>query len=81
MPTATPITPTDDELDDVRYDHDGLVPAICQEASTRQVLMMAWMNADTLRQTLADRPHDLLVAQPAGGVGEGRDQRRAPVGA
>ena len=52
MPTATPITATEAELGEVRYDHDGLVPAICQEAGTGQVLMMAWMNEDTLRETL-----------------------------
>jgi phosphoribosyl-AMP cyclohydrolase len=52
MPTATPITATEAELGELRYGHDGLVPAICQEAGTGQVLMMAWMNADTVRQTL-----------------------------
>jgi len=52
MPTATPITPTDDQLDAVRYDAKGLVPAVCQEHATGDVLMVAWMNADTLRKTL-----------------------------
>lgn len=37
----------------VRYDGEGLVPAIVQDAGTRQVLMMAWMNDHSLRQTLA----------------------------
>ena len=31
---------------------DGLIPAICVDAGTRQVLMMAYMNADSLRDTL-----------------------------
>lgn len=43
---------TADELAEVRYDDDGLVAAIAQEATTRDVLMMAWMNAEALQQTL-----------------------------
>jgi phosphoribosyl-AMP cyclohydrolase len=40
-------------LDDVRWDGDGLVPAIAQEASSGDVLMMAWMNRDALERTAA----------------------------
>lgn len=49
-----PIHATHDQLAQVRYDADGLVPAIVQDASTGEVLMMAWMTADTLRLTLAE---------------------------
>lgn len=42
----------DSLLDQVHFDADGLVLAIAQDAATRQVLMVAYMNADTLRQTL-----------------------------
>jgi phosphoribosyl-AMP cyclohydrolase len=42
----------DIELAQVTYDANGLVPAIVQEESTGQVLMMAWMNEDALRATL-----------------------------
>ncbi len=34
------------------FDAAGLVPAIAQQWDTHEVLMMAWMNADTLRETL-----------------------------
>jgi phosphoribosyl-AMP cyclohydrolase len=37
----------------VRFDEKGLAPAIVQDAETLQVLMMAWVNAESLRQTLA----------------------------
>ena len=37
----------------LRYDAHGLIPAIAQDAATGDVLMMAWMNADAVRQTLA----------------------------
>jgi phosphoribosyl-AMP cyclohydrolase/phosphoribosyl-ATP pyrophosphohydrolase/phosphoribosyl-AMP cyclohydrolase len=54
MPVATPIAATDDQLALVKYDADGLVPAIVQEEGTGDVLMMAWMNAETLRQSLEE---------------------------
>jgi len=36
----------------IRFNEAGLIPAIVQDAQTRQVLMMAWMNAESLRRTL-----------------------------
>jgi phosphoribosyl-AMP cyclohydrolase/phosphoribosyl-ATP pyrophosphohydrolase/phosphoribosyl-AMP cyclohydrolase len=54
MPVATPIAATDDQLALVRYDEAGLVPAIVQEEGTGAVLMMAWMNAETLRMSLEE---------------------------
>jgi len=36
----------------VKYNEVGLVPAIVQDAHTQQVLMMAWMNAESLQRTL-----------------------------
>jgi phosphoribosyl-AMP cyclohydrolase/phosphoribosyl-ATP pyrophosphohydrolase/phosphoribosyl-AMP cyclohydrolase len=53
-PTVTPIAATDEQLADVKYDADGLVPAIVQEEGTGKVLMMAWMNEATLRQSLEE---------------------------
>ncbi len=50
----TPIHASDDDLARVVYNADGLVPAIVQDATTREVLMMAWMNAETLRLTFAE---------------------------
>lgn len=38
-------------LDEVTWDAQGLVPAIAQEASTGDVLMLAWMNREALAQT------------------------------
>ena len=48
------IEPTAEQLAAVRYDASGLVPAIVQDVETGAVLMMAWMNADTLRLSLAE---------------------------
>jgi phosphoribosyl-AMP cyclohydrolase len=38
-------------LDAVKWDPDGLVPAIAQESGSGKLLMMAWMNAEALRLT------------------------------
>lgn len=38
----------------IRFDGDGLVPAIAQQHDTGEVLMMAWMNADAVRVSLAE---------------------------
>ncbi len=35
------------------YNSDGLIPAVAQDADTREVLMMAWMDEEALRRTLA----------------------------
>ena len=37
---------------DLRFDANGLIPAIVQDANTREVLMMAYMNAESLQMTL-----------------------------
>lgn len=36
---------------DIRFDKRGLVPAVVQDVQTRQVLMVAYMNAEALRLT------------------------------
>ena len=51
MPVATPIDATPEQLALVKYDKDGLVTAVVQEHGTGQVLMVAWMNAETLRMS------------------------------
>ena len=52
MPESTPISVSAEQLAAVAFNADGLVPAIVQEQGTGRVLMMAWMNADSLRTTL-----------------------------
>ena len=39
-------------LPPLKFTADGLIPAIVQDAQTRRVLMMAWMNAASLEATL-----------------------------
>ncbi len=45
--------PEADIASQLKYDGDGLIPAIVQDMNTRQVLMMAWMNAEAFNQTRA----------------------------
>ncbi len=42
-----------DWLQDIKWDRDGLVPVIAQEAASGDVLMFAWMNAEALAETAA----------------------------
>jgi phosphoribosyl-AMP cyclohydrolase len=37
--------------DAIRFNDQGLVPVVVQEASTRQVLMLAWMDAEAVRRS------------------------------
>jgi phosphoribosyl-AMP cyclohydrolase len=48
------IPATAEQLEAVRFNADGLVPAIVQESSSREVLMLAWMSPESLRLTLAE---------------------------
>lgn len=40
-------------LKDIKFNKDGLIPAIAQDADTGEVLMLAYMNEESLRRTLA----------------------------
>ncbi|QTR50727.1 phosphoribosyl-AMP cyclohydrolase [Candidatus Thiothrix anitrata] len=39
-------------LDTLKYNSDGLIPAIAQQHDTHEVLMMAWMNRASIEETL-----------------------------
>ncbi len=41
-------------LDDIKWDEDGLVPAIAQEIGTGKMLMMAWMNRESLELSVKE---------------------------
>jgi phosphoribosyl-AMP cyclohydrolase len=62
MPKGAIIDATPEQLAAVKYDASGLVAAIAQDIDTKAVLMMAWMNADTLQMTLAEGR--VLESQP-----------------
>ena len=42
------------DINDLKYNADGLIPAIVQDRENLEVLMLAYMNAESLRITLAE---------------------------
>ncbi|MBO3731372.1 phosphoribosyl-AMP cyclohydrolase [Glycomyces sp. NEAU-S30] len=46
---------SDDVIANLTFNADGLVPAIAQQHDTGEVLMLAWMDAEALRRTVATR--------------------------
>ena len=44
---------TDDFLDSLKYDSNGLVPAVVQDDESGEVLMVGYMNREAVRRTLA----------------------------
>ena len=40
------------QIPEIKFDSNGLIPAIVQDAETNQVLMLAYMNEESLRLTL-----------------------------
>ena len=43
---------TDEVLETISFDSNGLVRAIAQQHDSGEILMMAWMNAESIRETL-----------------------------
>lgn len=47
-------------LNKIKFNDQGLVPAIVQDINTREVLMMAYMNEESLRLTLETQKNMVL---------------------
>ena len=43
------------EIKDIKFDERGLVPAIAQDVNTKEVLMLAYMNRESLEYTLTEK--------------------------
>ena len=43
------------DIKELIYNDQGLIPCIVQDAETKDVLMMAWMNEESLRRTLEEK--------------------------
>jgi phosphoribosyl-AMP cyclohydrolase len=52
MTEAEKIQITADNLDKLKFNKEGLIPAIVQDIENSEVLMMAYMNLDSLKETL-----------------------------
>lgn len=42
-------------LDDIKFDRDGLIPAIAQDHLSGRILMVAWMNRESLALTVSEQ--------------------------
>ncbi len=42
-------------IEDIKFDNNGLVPAIVQDVNTNKVLMLAYMNEESIRKTLQEK--------------------------
>ncbi|MCP4140103.1 MAG: phosphoribosyl-AMP cyclohydrolase [Chloroflexi bacterium] len=40
-----------DNVEELKFDANGLIPAIVQDAETKEILMVAWMNAESFQLT------------------------------
>ena len=49
------MAPMTDFLDEITWDEDGLLPAIAQDAETDRILMVAWMNRESLALTAKEQ--------------------------
>ena len=56
-----------DLISELKFGPDGLIPAIAQDAATGEVLMVAWMNAESLQ------PHPRPPARPTTGRAAARN--------
>ena len=54
----------DSTLSNLKFDSNGLIPAIIQDAASGQVLMMAWMNRDSLDKTVQTGKTHFFQPQP-----------------
>ena len=64
-------------LDEVKFDSNGLVPAIAQHHQTGRVLMVAWMNREALQLT-ADKSSRVLLTFTSKIVAQRRRIRAFP---
>lgn len=58
-------------INTLKFDASGLIPAVVQNIETNEVLMVAYMNADTIKQTL-ETGRATLVKKQTGSLGKGR---------
>ncbi len=55
------------------FDRDGLIAAVAQQHDTGEVLMLAWMNREAVKETLETGRDLLLVALAAQPLAQGRN--------
>ncbi len=67
-------------IESLKFDAKGLIPAIVQDAESDAVLMLAYMNAESLQIDIGNGRDAFLVTQPPGVVAQGRYVWKYPAG-
>jgi len=67
------------KLRELKFDKQGLIPAIIQDYRTKEVLMLAYMNLRSLRRALKLKKNLFLVALAQKILDQGRDIRAFPI--
>ena len=63
-------------LDELKFDEKGLIPAIVVDAESKKVLTLAYMNRESLEISI--KRADLFYSLSAGALAQRRDQRKLP---
>lgn len=63
------------DISKIKFDSRGLVPAVVVDVRTNDVVMLAYMNEESLLKTLETGYILVLEPQPSGAVEQGRDKR------
>ena len=64
------------DLNTLKFDEKGLIPAIVVDTNTKQVLTLAYMNQESLEISMREGLHLLLEPQPPRALAQGRDLRQ-----
>ena len=62
-------------VESIQFDNQGLVPAIVQDARSKAVLTLAYMNEESLKRDIGHRRNGLLQPLEARVVAQGRNIR------
>ena len=60
---------------ELKFDEKGLIPAIVVDAKTKEVLTLAYMNAESLEITLKEKQDLFLQPQPSNALAQRRNER------
>jgi phosphoribosyl-AMP cyclohydrolase len=61
---------------ELKFDEKGLIPAIVQDHYTKEVLTLAYMNAESLALTIDERRTCFWSRSRQGALAQGRNQRK-----
>ena len=73
---TTSSEPANFAVPELKYDANGLIPAIVQDDATNEILMLGYMNEQSVQMTLEKRLVTFWSRSRRGVLDQGRDQRQ-----